>query len=155
MGQGGDSEAALLQALEQTAAGPQQAAPEACLPILDSLAPIDAVSSPVIAQISEPMAFLLASPLMAATQTWEIAHQATGLPWWATIPLTTVAVRSMLLPMTIRAKAASVNFLLYAAALRRASAQPGHLQVSHCDAFCAVLSSATATLSFIKVLAWM
>jgi hypothetical protein len=43
---------------------------------------------------------------------WEVAHEATGLPWWASIPLTTLALRGLLLPLTLKARAATVNFAL-------------------------------------------
>jgi hypothetical protein len=39
-------------------------------------------------------------------------HSMTGLPWWATIPLTTFALRSSLLYLTLKAKSAGLNFVL-------------------------------------------
>lgn len=39
-------------------------------------------------------------------------HSMTGLPWWASIPLTTLALRTALLPLTLKAKSAGLNFIL-------------------------------------------
>jgi len=82
----------------------------------------------VAAAPAEPiMAFL--NPLVVSTQAWEAIHAATGLPWWASIPLTTVALRTLLLPFTIKAKAATVNFALIQQASNSASMlaqQMGH-----------------------------
>jgi hypothetical protein len=50
--------------------------------------------------------------MMAGCGTWESMHSMTGLPWWATIPLTTFAMRSCLLPLTLKAKSAGLNFVL-------------------------------------------
>jgi hypothetical protein len=52
------------------------------------------------------------NPVMIGTQCWELMHAATGLPWWASIPLTTLALRTALLPLTVKARAATVNFAL-------------------------------------------
>lgn len=54
----------------------------------------------------------LFSPIMLSTQAWEAMHTVTGLPWWLTIPVTTIALRTALLPLDLKAKAASVNFAL-------------------------------------------
>jgi hypothetical protein len=36
----------------------------------------------------------------------------TGLPWWASIPSTTLAMRFALLPLTLKAKSAALNWVL-------------------------------------------
>jgi membrane protein insertase Oxa1/YidC/SpoIIIJ len=56
-----------------------------------------------------------------ATQAWEAAHAASGLPWWLSIPVTAVALRAALLPLTLKAKGAAVNFAL----MRRAAETAG------------------------------
>ncbi|KAI8473604.1 MAG: hypothetical protein J3K34DRAFT_518889 [Monoraphidium minutum] len=61
---------------------------------------------------AEPLGAAGLSPIMLGTSLWELAHSATGLPWWASIPLTTVALRAALLPLTVKARAATVNFAL-------------------------------------------
>jgi len=45
-------------------------------------------------------------------RVWEAGHSLTGLPWWASIPATTVAARGLLLPLSVKAKAASLNVVL-------------------------------------------
>ncbi|GBF90837.1 hypothetical protein Rsub_03691 [Raphidocelis subcapitata] len=62
------------------------------------------------------------NPIVLGTSVWELAHAATGLPWWASIPLTTLALRTALLPLTVKARGATVNFGLMrqAAAASRA-----------------------------------
>lgn len=40
--------------------------------------------------------------LLPIKATLEAAHTMTGLPWWATIALTTLAVRTLLLPVSLR-----------------------------------------------------
>ncbi len=54
----------------------------------------------------------LLNPVVLGTQAWELFHATTGLPWWASIPATTLALRALLLPLTLKAKAATVNFAL-------------------------------------------
>jgi membrane protein insertase Oxa1/YidC/SpoIIIJ len=51
-------------------------------------------------------------PIVLATQAWEMAHTASGLPWWLSIPATAVALRVALLPLTLKAKGAAANFAL-------------------------------------------
>lgn len=51
-------------------------------------------------------------PITFGTSLWELAHGATGLPWWATIPAATLALRAALLPLTLKARAATLNFAL-------------------------------------------
>lgn len=53
-------------------------------------------------------------------QLWEAGHAASSLPWWASIPLTTLAVRTALLPLTVKAKASSINVLLLHSAITQA-----------------------------------
>lgn len=65
----------------------------------------------VCAAPAEPLMMML-NPLVVATQAWEAMHAATGLPWWASIPITTLALRGLLMPLTIKAKGATVNFAL-------------------------------------------
>lgn len=45
-------------------------------------------------------------------QLWEAVHASTGLPWLVAIPVGTLAVRGLLLPLSLKAKAASANLLL-------------------------------------------
>lgn len=52
------------------------------------------------------------SPTQIGVQLWEGSHAASGLPWWAAIPATTLAVRAALLPLSLRAYAASANVAL-------------------------------------------
>jgi hypothetical protein len=55
---------------------------------------------------------LVLSPTQLGVQLWEGAHAATGLPWWAAIPTATFALRGALLPLSLRAYAASANVTL-------------------------------------------
>ena len=43
---------------------------------------------------------------------WELGHSLSGLPWWASIPLTSVAVQSLLLPLSVKGRAATTNVVL-------------------------------------------
>jgi hypothetical protein len=52
------------------------------------------------------------NPVLFGTSVWEVVHAATGLPWWASIPVTTLALRAALLPLTLKARGATVNFAL-------------------------------------------
>ncbi|GFR40737.1 hypothetical protein Agub_g1347 [Astrephomene gubernaculifera] len=54
----------------------------------------------------------LFNPAQLGTQVWEGAHAAWGLPWWATIPAATLGLRAALLPLSLRAYAASANVAL-------------------------------------------
>lgn len=60
-------------------------------------------------------------PVIFATSVWESFHSTTGLPWWASIPLTTLCLRSLLLPLTLKARAGSLNFGLMQQASATAS----------------------------------
>ncbi len=64
------------------------------------------------ASAAEPLASGPVNPVTLATQLWEYAHTLTGLPWWVTIPTTALALRTVLLPLTLKAKGAAVNFSL-------------------------------------------
>ncbi|KXZ57013.1 hypothetical protein GPECTOR_1g915 [Gonium pectorale] len=55
---------------------------------------------------------LVLSPTQLGAQLWEGAHSASGLPWWAAIPAATLAVRGALLPLSLKAYAASANVTL-------------------------------------------
>lgn len=59
---------------------------------------------------------LVLSPSHLGAQLFEAAHTATGLPWWASIPITALGVRTALLPFSIKARGASTNLLLLNAA---------------------------------------
>jgi hypothetical protein len=63
------------------------------------------------AQPVEPIWQLL-SPAVLGCSVWEMVHSASGLPWWASIPLTTLGLRTLLLPLTLKAKSAGLNFVL-------------------------------------------
>lgn len=52
------------------------------------------------------------NPVVMGCSVWEMVHSTTGLPWWASIPLTTLALRTTLLPLTVKAKSAGLNFVL-------------------------------------------
>jgi len=52
------------------------------------------------------------NPIVLGTSVWEVMHSVTGLPWWASIPLTTLALRTALLPLTLKARGATINFAL-------------------------------------------
>lgn len=68
------------------------------------------------------MLFLYPAP---HTRVWEAGHSLTHLPWWASIPMTTLAVRAVLLPLSVKAKAASVNVVLLNAAFTQVSRGAG------------------------------
>ncbi|GLI69238.1 hypothetical protein VaNZ11_013813 [Volvox africanus] len=55
---------------------------------------------------------LVLSPTQLGVQLWESAHAVSGLPWWAAIPACTLAIRCTLLPLNLRAYAASANIAL-------------------------------------------
>jgi hypothetical protein len=63
------------------------------------------------AQPLEPL-WQVMNPIVMSCSFWEMMHSATGLPWWASIPLTTLALRTALLPLTLKAKSAGLNFVL-------------------------------------------
>ncbi|KAJ9526321.1 hypothetical protein QJQ45_009772 [Haematococcus lacustris] len=52
---------------------------------------------------------MMLSPSQLGAQLWESGHALTGLPWWASIPLTTLGVRALLLPMSLKAHSAAGN----------------------------------------------
>lgn len=52
------------------------------------------------------------NPVVLGSSVWEVVHSSTGLPWWASIPLTTIAFRTALLPLTFKAKSAALNWVL-------------------------------------------
>jgi len=53
-------------------------------------------------------------------RVWEAGHSMTYLPWWASIPATTLAVKGLLLPLSIKARAASLNVVLLNSAFTQA-----------------------------------
>jgi hypothetical protein len=61
-------------------------------------------------------------PVIFGTSIWETFHSLTGLPWWASIPLATATIRALLLPLSLKAKAATVNFSLMQQASKTAGA---------------------------------
>eukprot|EP00775_Hariotina_reticulata_P012990 gene12990-13119_t len=63
------------------------------------------------AQPLEPLSQLM-NPVVFSSSFWELMHSATGLPWWASIPVTTLALRTAFLPFTLAAKSAALNFVL-------------------------------------------
>lgn len=74
--------------------------------------------SPLTAyQVFEPLQALPSPLVLLGCQIWEAAHSWTGLPWWAAIPATTFAIRTLLLPATMKAKSASEAFPLYQQAI--------------------------------------
>lgn len=52
------------------------------------------------------------SPTQLGVQLLEAVHGSTGFPWWASIPATAFAVRALLSPLSLKAKAASANIVL-------------------------------------------
>jgi hypothetical protein len=64
------------------------------------------------ASAAEQLAPGALNPATLATQLWEQSHTLTGLPWWLAIPTTALALRALLLPLTLKAKGAAVNFSL-------------------------------------------
>lgn len=75
----------------------------------------DAFNAVAHSSLEDGLAMIL-SPTQLGVQLWEVAHASTGLPWWAAIPVATVGVRTMLMPLSLRAYAASS----YLALLHRA-----------------------------------
>lgn len=69
----------------------------------------------------EPLLFIL-SPSQLGVQAFHSLYTLTSLPWWASIPLTTLAARVALAPLSIRAKAASAHFPLMQTALSKSRA---------------------------------
>lgn len=78
------------------------------------------------AQPAEDLLMLL-SPWQAGAQALEAVHSASGLPWWASIPLTALAIRAALLPLSLKARAASAGLPLLDTALEQAGALPKQL----------------------------
>ncbi|KAG2498063.1 hypothetical protein HYH03_003824 [Edaphochlamys debaryana] len=76
--------------------------------------PVDAADALGIAAHTslEDSFALFFSPTQLGVQLWEGVHTATGLPWWASIPAATVAVRGLLLPLSLKAYAASSQIAL-------------------------------------------
>lgn len=74
--------------------------------------------------LSEALALVL-SPSQLGAAAWESGHALTGLPWWASIPATTFAVRGLLLPLSAKAKAASTNVVLLNAAFTQVNSWQG------------------------------
>eukprot|EP00879_Flechtneria_rotunda_P009668 GHRR01010116.1.p1 GENE.GHRR01010116.1~~GHRR01010116.1.p1 ORF type:complete len:364 (+),score=124.25 GHRR01010116.1:183-1274(+) len=96
--------------------------------------------SSFIAQPLEPISQFL-SPLVLGSSVWELVHSSTGLPWWASIPLTTFALRTAMLPFTLKAKSAALNWLLMQQATQTASNLLEQLQQQQA----AAASSASST----------
>lgn len=69
------------------------------------------MGSSFAAQPLEPLWQVL-NPIVMGCSVWETMHSATGLPWWISIPLTTLTMRTLLLPLTLKAKSAGLNFVL-------------------------------------------
>ncbi|KAG2484553.1 hypothetical protein HYH03_016688 [Edaphochlamys debaryana] len=67
---------------------------------------------------SSPLGSLLMSSAQHVANWYELVHSTTGLPWVASIPLTTFALRLALLPISMRqARIIRTNFSLYKEAL--------------------------------------
>ncbi len=64
----------------------------------------------------------LAAQMLIATHTYLAA------PWWLSIPIATLTLRVLLIPLSLRAKAASAGLLLFQEALTRASVLRRKLQ---------------------------
>lgn len=64
------------------------------------------------------------TPVILGSQLWELSHLTLGLPWWATIPATTWALRTVMLPLTLKAKGASANLALMQHAFSQSTAAP-------------------------------
>lgn len=65
---------------------------------------------------------MVLSPAQLGVQALEAVHNSTGLPWWLSIPLTTLALRGLLLPLSLRAKAGSSSLLMLDAAFEQSGA---------------------------------
>lgn len=52
-----------------------------------------------LAEAAESSGF---GPVNLAIQAIDAMHHVTGLPWWATIPLAAVTVRTALMPLTLQ-----------------------------------------------------
>jgi membrane protein insertase Oxa1/YidC/SpoIIIJ len=65
---------------------------------------------------------MVLGPTQLSASLLEATHTATSLPWWASIPATTLAVRAALLPLSIKAKSASANLVLLDAAVAKSRA---------------------------------
>lgn len=66
-------------------------------------------SSGVWAASSAEQLAMFFSPTQLGVQFWEGVHTASALPWWASIPLATIGLRALLLPLTLKARAASTH----------------------------------------------
>jgi hypothetical protein len=62
---------------------------------------------------------LVLSPSNLGASALESTHAATHLPWWASVPITAAAARGALLPLSLRARAASERFQLMHAAIEQ------------------------------------
>lgn len=63
---------------------------------------------------------MVLSPAQLGCALLNFTHAASGLPWWASIPLAAFGVRTLLLPLSLRAKAASANLILLNQSLEKA-----------------------------------
>jgi hypothetical protein len=63
---------------------------------------------------------MIFSPSQLGAQLLNQVHSVTGLPWWASIPLATLTIRTALLPLSVKAKASSANLILINQALTKA-----------------------------------
>ena len=65
----------------------------------------------------------------SCAQGLEWVHTTTGLPWWASIPLSTLALRLLLLPISLRqAKVIRTNYVIYKEAVGLTDRQLGYSQ---------------------------
>lgn len=81
----------------------------------------------------EPALSELLNPVLLSSGLWEWVHSATGLPWWASIPLTTLGLRAALLPLTLKAKSAALNWVLLQNSYGTATRLLEQMEAAHRD----------------------
>lgn len=110
-------------------------------PLASPHPPFD-VASPL-----EAIGMILPNPGQLASQILETTHAVSGLPWWASIPVVALAARAALLPLTIKAKAASANLPLLQNAFTQANGLGLQIDAGYAEASRAAASPEEASSS--------
>jgi len=73
---------------------------------------VSSASENVLAATSFEQLMLFFSPSQLGVQLLETVHTSSGLPWWASIPLTAAVLKTALLPLSAKARASGANLAL-------------------------------------------
>ncbi|MEW5301817.1 MAG: hypothetical protein WDW36_004652 [Sanguina aurantia] len=92
------------------------------VPLITDLPEWEGTSGVWAAASSSEQLAMFFSPTQLGVQFWEGVHTASGLPWWASIPLATVALRVALFPLSLKARAASTHAELLHQSVQQARA---------------------------------